>query len=441
MARAPLGLALPLLACLATSAGAQFDSQQTLPTGGSTETDPFSERGVLRRDELIALVLERNPSVEAARLAWQAALERIPHQAALPDPTISYSLAPLSVGSSDAPFGHVARFGQHFPYPGIRRLRAELAEAEADAVRGRLNEVRHRLVTMASRRYDDLYLLERSREINQQHLELLTELHRIAIARYSAGLASQQDPLQAEVERTHLLHEEMVLEARHQLLVAQINALLHRSPLAELPPPVAMLPPPEPVDASIQRLLELAQARRPELDVVGAEVEAYTRLVELRKLDRKPGFEAAASYNSMWRLGEHRWTVGLGVTVPLYRKRLRAGVAEAEAHKAAAVRRRESLEDEVGAEVVAAAARLEEAMHTIELYRDRLLPASRDLVTAARAGFASGRDSFLTVIEAEKNQRTVELDHHRTLADAYTARADLARAVGETEWVSKGAFQ
>jgi len=66
----------------------------------------------------------------------------------------------------------------------------------------------------------------------------------------------------------------------------------------------------------------------------------------------------------------------------------------------------------------------------VELYRGRLLPALGDQIRAARAGFETGQNSFLTLIEAERNQRSVRLGFEEALTDFYRRRAELDRALG-----------
>ena len=86
--------------------------------------------------------------------------------------------------------------------------------------------------------------------------------------------------------------------------------------------------------------------------------------------------------------------------------------------------------DEVRLGVRSGADRLAEARHVVRLFRDRLLPAARDQVDAARSGFETGRNSFLALIDAERNLRNVELGYEETLADLGRRRAELDRALG-----------
>lgn len=391
------------------------------------QTDEPAFGPVLERHKLLATVLERNPGIAAARQAWEMARERIPQAESLDDPMASYALAPLSV-AGDARFGDQLRIGQRIPFPGTLRLRGEVAAAEAAAAGQRVEEVRLRLATMASLLFDGYYLVARALEVNAEHLRLLEDVQKVAVSRYGAGLAPQQAPIQAEVEAAHLLHRQVVLETDRRTLVAQLNALLHREPRAPLPAPPRELP--VPAAPAREAIAATILATRPELQTQRAEIEARRAAVKLKQLDFYPDFEVMTSYNSMWGMEEHRWMVGVGVNLPIWRKRIRAGVAEAEARLGSAQSTLARLEDEVQAEVEVALQDLHEALHVILLYRNRVLPAARDQIAAARAGFETGANTMLSLIDAERSLRTAELNYYQALADANTRRAELDRALG-----------
>ena len=394
-------------------------------------TDPIAFGPTLEREELLAAVLARNPGIAAARQAWQAARERIPQAESLDDPMASYSLAPLSVASSDARFGDQLRVGQRIPFPGTLRLRGAIAEAEAAAAEQDLEEVRLHLATVASLLFDDLYLVERSLEVNREHVRLLEDFQSVAVSRYSTGLAPQQAPIQAEVEAAHLLHREVVLRKERRVIQAQLNALLHRLPGAPLPGPAPdILPEQLPLHRG-EDLRERALAGRPEIEAQRAEVEARRLSVDLAELGAYPDFELTTSYNSMWGMPEHRWMVGVSVNLPIWRERVRARVAEAELRAAASESELARLADEVSAQVETAVAEVEESAHVLHLYRNRVLPAARDGVAAARSGFETGASTMLGLIDAERSLRTAELNYYEALADHASRRAQLERALGQ----------
>ena len=136
------------------------------------------------------------------------------------------------------------------------------------------------------------------------------------------------------------------------------------------------------------------------------------------------------TYNSLWEAPEQRFTVGVGVNLPVQRARRQAAVEEAQARQMRAEQEYARLVDTVRVDVEQAYQRLLDVHHAIRLFQDRLLPAAHDRIEAARAGFEAGRTTFLTVIDAEKNQRTVTLRYQELLADLYRRQAQLDRAVG-----------
>jgi outer membrane protein TolC len=349
---------------------------------------------------------------------------------------LSYSVAPLSIGSGDAGFGQELRVEQPLPFPGRRSLRRSQTEAEADAVLSDYHAAVVELSAMAALLFEDYRLVQRAIEINKEHLRLLQDFQEVAAGRYAAGLASQQDPIQAEVEAAELLQQEAELAAERQGLEARINALLHRRPGLSLPLPSEGAAGPQTADpVSPEALEEAAVAARPEMARRLAELRARQAEVELARLGRKPDFGLMGSYNSMWMDAEHRWMVGASINLPVWRRRVAAAEAEAEARLAQAESEREHLEVEIRADIHGRLAQLAEARRRIELFDDRLLPAVRDSIQAARVAFETGQAGFLNVIEAERGLRRAQFGHEQALADLRRRQVELNRAVG---WLPDG---
>ena len=389
--------------------------------------DQIFDTPTLERAELISAVLDRNPSLDAARQAWRAAAEREEQVVALDDPRLSTAIAPLSIGGDR--FGARVEASQMLPYPGKRRLRGAVARAEADVARNDFESVRLELATMASLLFDEQYRVARALTINREHQELLAILKESAEAQYVVGRASLQDPLQAEVELAHLMHRAIVLGTERDIVRAQINELLHRAPDAPLPPPPPSLAAPD-IPASSAELQERALTSRPVLDAAEARIRARVSATDLARLDFYPDFNVMGSYNSMWMTTDHQWMAGVGIELPLQRGKRRANVREAEARVAAARSEKERLEDQIRSEVDQAYRGVIEAQHVVAIHRDRLIPAAGDQVQAARGGFESGRNSFLAVIDAERNLRTVELQLVEATAALHQRLARLDRATG-----------
>lgn len=390
---------------------------------------------VLERDALIASVLQRNPSIDAVRQAWKAAAARSPQVGSLEDPMFSYSFAPLSIDSNKVDFGERAEISQRLPWPGKLRLKSAAAIDDADARFQDVEEAKIEIAMKAAALFDDYYLVHRALELNVEHIRLLEELKRSAVAQYAAGVLSQQEPIQAEVELAHLAHEDVVLNAERRILTARLNALLHRPPGERLPPPAALSS--EQAHAvvglagdDVVRLEDLAVTRRPEIAAAEAAIRARTAEVSLVGLEGFPDFGVMGEYNSMWADEDHQWMAGFSMTLPIWRQRIRAARSEADARLTAAERERQALEDGVRSEARQAYERVVEAHHILELFNSRLLPAAGDQLRVSRAGLESGRTNFMSLIDAERNLRDVQLRYEAALSSLDTRIAELSRQLG-----------
>ncbi len=434
---APLLLGLIATMACATAMPTRYKTlteqwQRSEATGPATDAGDrlFDGAPFLERQALIRRVLERNPTLRAARYAWRAALARYPQVTSLDDPMLGVGVAPRSIGSSAVNDAPKFDLSQRLPFPGKLRLRGEAALGEAEAASHDHAAVRLRLATMASLLFDDFYLAARSLEINAEHIALLEEFKHIATVRYEAGEGSQQDPIQAEVELTHALHRELVLETARRVTGEQINALLHRPPNRPLPPPPSHAVVPGAVLDAPDQLITRALEDRPELAAAGARIVAEEARVDLAWREYFPDFTVTGSYNRIWQERDLQPFVGVQLNVPLRLGRRKAAVEEAQARLEQARSQRLAIEDDVRLAVQSGVDRLAEARHVARLYRDRLNPAAIDQVDAARSGFETGRNSFLALIDAERNLRNVELGYEEALANLGRRRAELDRAQG-----------
>jgi len=302
-----------------------------------------------------------------------------------------------------------------------RQLRGDAAIAEAEAAQADLETVRLDLAEATVRAFDDLYIAARALEINQHHRELLERIERSVIAQYTAGRASQQDPLEARARIIDLERERLMLETQRRVAAAMLNRLLHRKADAELPPPPAQLT----VAASSD-----APREHPRRAAAAARARARAADGEDAKLAFYPSFEVMGSYDSMWDNWQHRWMIGVGIEIPLQRDKRRADVERARAEQARAAAELASVTDMLEEGRERARQEVEESRKTLELYEKQLLPTSRQRVDAALAGFTAGQNPFSMTVMAEHELRDVELATERTRADLDRRLAELDRLEG-----------
>jgi outer membrane protein TolC len=417
--------------------GDAFASSRRGPPGAAlgaaarSSAEPPGRAGeVLERGAFVRDVLRRNPSIESARSGFRAALARTEQAGSFEDPMLEVGIAPLSIGSSQAPFGYEVALSQKLPWFGKRALEQASASAEADAAKSDYEAVERELALTAVTLYDQYFVTTRSLEINAQHIALMQSMRSAAAAQFASGRGSVQDALQAEAELTHLEHDAVMLATERDVTVAQMNELLHRAPELALPPPVAELSVPAVPDAPSTRLQGEAVEHRPDIVAVRERARAEVARAERAEREGYPDFTLSTSYNSMWDMPEHRWMVGVGLNVPIQRGR-RAGAAdEARAMHAQFEHDAARLSDAARTQVFVSLKQLTESRHVLELYEKRLLPVAQRQIDAARAGFSTSQNPFVSVVDAERNLRRVELDYQAERAGYGVRRAELDRALG-----------
>ncbi len=429
-------LLVSIAACSSESRGpsavapsAEFGSSRAL--FHTSDHEPAVAAGqVLDRAEFVRAVLAQNPTIDAARHGWRAALARVRQAGVFEDPMLDLGVAPLSIGSSRAPFGYEVAISQKLPWFGKRSLEEAASSAEAEAARSDYESVKRELALTAVTLYDDYFIEARSLEINAAHVELMRAMHASAVAQFSSGHGSEQDALQAEAELTHMEHDAVILASRRDITMAEMNELLHRAPELALPPPPKELSLPAEPAADTGGLEATAVRNRPDIAAAGQRARAEEARAERAERESYPDFTVSTSYNSMWDMPQHRWMVGLGLNLPLQTGR-RAGAAdEARAMRAQFQSDAERMTDEARTQVFVSRKQLEESRHVLKLFQTRLLPVAKDQIDAARAGFVTSQNPFVAVVEAERNLRGVELEYQMMRAEYVKRRAELDRALG-----------
>ncbi len=396
----------------------------------SEEERPFGDAAALERSALIREVLARNPSIAAADAARRAAEARPLQARALGDPRLAYSVAPRTLASGGGRDAHRIDLAQPLPFPGKRGLREKSARGEAEASRFELATRRLELALSASQLFDDYYLAARSLVVNDAHRALVDDLYQAALARYEAGEVGQQSPLSAELEGARLARRRVELEALQRVVIAELNALLHRPPDAALPPPPESLAPPAFASGDLEAQLEHALAARPELQRADARLRSQDAAVRLARREFFPDLTLMGSYEGAWDVPELRPMVGVEIELPFQLKRRRAALAEAEAMRDERASERNAAEDQVRLGVATAYHRLVEAQEALAIQRDRTLPAAEDQAVAARAAFEAGRENFLVANDAERSFYDAELGLEEALSEASRRSAALERELG-----------
>jgi len=121
----------------------------------------------------------------------------------------------------------------------------------------------------------------------------------------------------------------------------------------------------------------------------------------------------------------------IGVSVPLWRDRLDAGVSEALAMQRMADADLESMRSMISGEVLAAREKVMAARAQLLAMELEVLPRALVATDSALAGYASGRGSLVAVIESARALWSLQAELVMVESSIGDARVRLDRASGE----------
>ena len=293
-----------------------------LPAGAAGASPPAGTDSAAPVEALVAEALETSPALAAALSEVAAARERVAPAGTLPDPMLSlgYENDGTSFSLGEEPMTRLSFMAeQQIPWPGKLRAASKLAVADVEVVEARLARIRLSVEAAVRRAAARLLEARELEAVTRDQGKTWERIEAVARNRYAAGLGTQQDVLRAQAERTRLLQQARRDEAAGRVALAELRRLLLREPhepvtlagsLADAPPVVP--------EASAERAR--AEEESPELALVRKVAARETLAIDLAKRDRSPDLVASAGYMNRGSL-PLRWSVGLGVSVPVFSSR------------------------------------------------------------------------------------------------------------------------
>ena len=379
-------------------------------------------------DALVSEALQRNPDLLALQETVLAARARPDQARALANPMLSvvYTNDGWSPTLGTQDMTTLAFMGsQDLPYPGKRRLRGDVAAREADQVEQQLERVRLGVVAAVKRAYYDLVLSREVLDLVREQEQVWQQIEGVARARYAVGQGAQPDVLRVQIEVTRVEQLRTEQEAEGQIRVAELNRLTDRpaaSPV-ETRARLVLRPIEEDLDRAVGRLSGIS----PELKNAAVAQERASLLVALASKQFKPDFSVQAGYMNRGGL-DPMWQAGVGISLPLYRKRLSSGVAEAEAQVRASARLADSVRLQLRFRTEQRLAQLEATQKIARLYGQGIIPQDRMAVDAALANYQTGKVPFIAVLEALTTLYNDRATHLALLANHERTRASLEEA-------------
>ena len=404
---------------------------------GFAQESPTSHTGLITPlSELLAEAEKNNPRIEAARQGWQAA-KQVPTQVStLPDP--QFNLQHVSVGSprpfagyTNSDFAYLGLgISQDIPYPGKLRLKGEIARRDADVSQQHIESVRRAVLAELKGTYFQLAYLSKTLTILEQDGELLKQVEQAADARYRSGMGTQQDILQAQLQKTKLLREIAMHHLQVGKLEAQLKQLLNRSLESPDIEPADLLE--TPLVQSYADLLAAAQVQNPEIASAQKMIEKQSLQVDLARKGFYPDFNV----QYMWQRTDPTqfrayYMLSVGIKVPIYRSRKqRPELAQAESEQLRARSELQAQSQQLAGDLRSQYVIVQQTSELLKIHREGLSPQARSEFQAGIAAYQSNKQDFQALLTAFLDVLHLDEDYWQNMAEYETAVAHIEQLTG-----------
>lgn len=373
---------------------------QVYRPGGERPALPKLDTNAPLQDFLVFAMLNQ-PQTEAAYFDWAASVRRISVERSLPDPRLTFQSDIAAIVMALMP-----GLMMDFPGPGKLTAAANVATAESEAKYFAFESSVLQTVFAFKKALYQLKFLDAKIGVTHETLRLLDELEKLALIQNEVGKVTLQDVLRARIEQERLTTDLANLHDSRQPLLARFKAALGLK-AEDTTPPVPHTVATTPLDLTAEMLFATALTRNPRLRAMEAEVRlAEASLALARKTnvpDLSAGIEAdVKAYPVMVR-------PSVGVTLPIWRDKIAARIAAAQAGKRAAEARLSAEHIALAVEFAEKSLMFRESSRNLALLHERLLTLARQSLDVAQSGYVGGKVDFFNVIDAERTLLNLQI--------------------------------
>lgn len=361
------------------------------------------------------------PKVVAAYHDWAASVQRITIERSLPDPKLTFESDIADVVMTVMP-----GLMQEFPGPGKLKAAANLATAESRTKYFAFEDAVLQTAFALKQSYYQLWSLDEKVRINRQMLGLLQELEQIARAQNEVGKVTLQDVYRAQIEREQLTTEIANLEDSRGPVLARFKGALGLTPAQPDPP----LPAPfatTPLTLNGDELLATAFARNPRLAAMRADVQMAEAAIAMARKSKVPDFSLGLMADA--KASPTMYRPQASMTLPIWRDKIAAEIAAAQANQRAAAARLNAEQIMVAVDFAMKAYDYREATRTLTLLEEQLIPKAAQSLEIARAGYLGGQIDFFNLLDAERALLNFQLAAVEARTRREIALADISLSI------------
>ena len=288
-------------------------------------------------DEYLKIAAENNPGLKAKFSDYMASMEKVPQVGTLPDPQFAfgYFIQPVEtrVGPQKATLG----LKQAFPWFGLLGSKEDVATDLAKAKYELFENSKSNLFFEVKTAFYNYYFMEKAIKITKDNIEILRIFKNLSLVKIEAGNASIVDELRVELELNDLENQLALFIDTKNVFQAKFNNLLNRDNSLKINSPKQLWQDQLPFENLT--ILDSIYNNNHEIKSIDYKLNAFINQKNVAKKEGLPKFNIGLNYIIVGK--NNNSTVSnngddaimfpsVGVTIPIYRKKYKAMIKEAQ---------------------------------------------------------------------------------------------------------------
>ncbi|GIW81739.1 MAG: divalent cation transporter [Gemmatales bacterium] len=420
------------LACCSDSLAQPTHSVTNLSAPVPAHASSFVQpQNTLSLDEVVALGLQRNPSLaqaswqidQARGLAWQAGL--------YPNPTVSATFDELGDRTGAGGINTVPLVSQEVVTAGKLRLSRAVAQRAVDQATLMLLVRRYDLLAGVRQRYFEVLTLQRRIEILDELVKLAEQSVATTKQLLQAKQVARLDLVQLEVDlerfRANKEAAEQELPGAFRRLAATVG--VYDLPLARLQGSVDDPLP----DYDFQAAQAFVARQHPAIQLAHAGVERAQLLLRRAQVEPIPNITVGSGYVRQNQNGSDDWVIGASIPIPVW-NRNQGNIRAAEAAVAVALQEINRVQNDLVDRLAQAFRNYMSSRRRAERFRQAILPKAQETYELALKAYKGGQFAYLRVLEAQRSLAQAKLEYVQALGDAWMAASTISGLLLEEQW-------
>ncbi len=406
--------------------------QESTPAEHVTEIDV---------EQYVAQAVAVSPELISIQHRIAALQQRVPLARSLPDPQLQETFWPFNGNALETAGGRAASqlgFTQSVPWPEKLSQKAAIACREIEIARQEYANARLRIANEVRLACVAIWLADEQENLLAETDTLLRDVQGVAEAKYQSGSkqGSLKDVTRAKLESDTLEVQRLQIQKQRSVAEARLASLLPGTSLDASG--FSLRGPPGATQQRLDELLGLAIEMNPILQRMMAEVARDREKAKLACLAKYPDLQLGVNWlivsdtNALSPVatGNDNFGFTVGMTLPIWRDKIRAGVAEANLQTQVSANAWQSERDRIAGQLQQRLAEADSILEYREILKGRMSPRTRTLLKLTLTDYSGGLSDFSSVIEAYREVLTLESKLLSVEASLWTSLIEIQRLVG-----------